>query len=74
MKKTEYSKIVAEVAERVIRQADVVMTVKQVAEYLEISEQAVRKRCQRKQLPCHTKNRRLYFSKTEIDNALLERK
>lgn len=74
MKKADYSKMVEEVAERMIRHADVLMTVKQVAEYLGISEDAVRKRCQRKQLPYHTKNRRLYFSKNEIDNALLERK
>jgi len=74
MRKTDYSKIVEEVAERIIRQADVLMTVKQVAEYLGISQDAVRKRCQRKQLPYHTRTRRLYFSKNEIDNALLERK
>ena len=53
---------------------DVVMNVKQVAEYLGLSVGAVRKRCQRKQLPCHLNAKHLYFSKLEVDAALLNRK
>ena len=53
--------------------SDRVMNIKQVAEYLGISEGAVRKRCQRKQLPFHRSARRLYFSRLEVDNAILDR-
>ena len=49
------------------------MNIKQVAEYLGISEGAVRKRCQRKQLPFHRSASRLYFSRLEVDNAILDR-
>ena len=56
MKKTKYSEeefslIVDEAAIILQRKSDHVMNIKQVAEYLGISEGAVRKRCQRKQLP-----------------------
>lgn len=55
------------------RKADDVMSLKQVSAYLGISEGAVRKRCQRNQLPFHRNAARLYFSKMEIDDAILER-
>ena len=58
----------------VMKHTDVVMNVKQVAEYLGLSVGAVRKRCQRKQLPCHLNAKHLYFSKLEVDAALLNRK
>lgn len=54
--------------------ADRVMNVKQVAEYLGLSAAAVRKRCHRNQLPYHYSAGRLYFSKKEIDDTLLNRK
>ena len=55
------------------RKADDVMSIKQVAVYLGISEGAVRKRCQRNQLPFHRNAARLYFSKMEIDDTILGR-
>ena len=48
-------------------------TKKQVADYLGISTDAVRKRCQRGQLPFHRSASRLYFSRMEIDDTILDR-
>ena len=78
MKKTKYgeeefSRIVDDAAIILQRKSDHVMNIKQVAEYLGISEGAVRKRCQRKQLPFHRSASRFYFSRIEVDNAILER-
>ena len=74
MKKENYIKVVNDVVQRMERHTDVVMNVKQVAEYLGLSVDAVRKRCQRKQLPCHLNAKHLYFSKLEVDATLLNRK
>ena len=74
MKNEYYTKVVNEVVRRMERHSDVVMNVKQVAEYLGLSVGAVRKRCQRKQLPYHLNAKHLYFSKMEVDAALLNRK
>lgn len=74
MKNEYYTKVVNEVVRRMERHTDVVMNVKQVAEYLGLSVGAVRKRCQRKQLPNHLNVKHLYFSKMEVDAALLNRK
>ncbi len=52
--------------EAVSSQSDEVLTVKDVASMLQISTDAVRMRCKRKQLPFTKKNRRLYFSKNAI--------
>ena len=73
MKIETYIKVVNEVVQRIGRQADVVMDVKQVANYLGLSVGAVRKRCQRGQLPYHLNSKRLYFSKLEVDAVLLGR-
>ena len=59
----EFSRIVDDAAIILQRKSDHVMNIKQVAEYLGISEGAVRKRCQRKQLPYHRNASRLYFSR-----------
>ena len=48
-----FSQIVDEAAIILQRKSDNVMTIKQVANYLGISVGAVRKRCQRNQLPYH---------------------
>ena len=69
----EFSRIVDDAAIILQRKSDRVMNIKQVAEYLGISEGAVRKRCQRKQLPYHRSASRLYFSRLEVDNAILDR-
>jgi hypothetical protein len=74
MKKEIYTKVVDEVVQRMAQHADVVMNVEQVANYLGLSVGAVRKRCQRAQLPFHRNSKHLYFSKIEIDSALLGRK
>ena len=57
-----------------MKKENYIKVVKQVAEYLGLSVDAVRKRCQRKQLPCHLNAKHLYFSKLEVDAALLNRK
>ena len=69
----EFSRIVDDAAIILQRKSDRVMNIKQVAEYLGISEGAVRKRCQRKQLPFHRSASRLYFSRLEVDNTILDR-
>lgn len=73
MKKEYYIKVVDEVVQRMGKHADVVMDVKQVANYLGLSVGAVRKRCQRNQLPYHRNAKHLYFSKIEVDSVLLGR-
>ncbi len=74
MKNETYIKMVDEVVQRIAHHADAVMDVQQVANYLNLTVGAVRKRCQRGQLPCHRNSKHLYFSKMEIDAALLDRK
>lgn len=74
MKIDTYTKVVDEVVQRMAQHADVVMNVEQVANYLGLSVGAVRKRCQGAQLPFHRNSKHLYFSKMEIDSALLDRK
>ena len=74
MKQEQYIKVVDDVVRRMQCHADVVMNAEQVAHYLGLSVGAVRKRCQRKQLPYHLNAKHLYFSKMEVDAALLNRK
>lgn len=52
---------------------DQILTAKKVAEMLEITVQAVRKRCGRGQLPHHKKSGCLYFSKDEITEFILSK-
>ncbi len=73
MKQETYIKVVNEVVQRMGKHADVVMDVKQLADYLSLSVGAVRKRCQRNQLPYHRNAKHLYFSKMEVDAVLLGR-
>ena len=68
-----FSRIVDDATILLQRKADYVMNIKQVADYLGISTDAVRKRCQRGQLPYHRNASRLYFSRMEIDDTILER-
>lgn len=68
-----FSRIVDDAAILLQRKADYVMNIKQVADYLGISMDAVRKRCQRGQLPYHRNASRLYFSRMEIDDTILDR-
>ena len=68
-----FSRIVDDAAILLQRKADYVMNIKQVADYLGISMDAVRKRCQRGQLPFHRSASRLYFSRMEIDDTILDR-
>ena len=69
----EFSRIVDDATIILQRKSDRVMNIKQVAEYLSISEGATHKRCQRKQLPFHRNASRLYFSRLEVDNTILDR-
>ncbi|MBQ5607219.1 MAG: helix-turn-helix domain-containing protein [Prevotella sp.] len=68
-----FSQIVDEAVMILQRKSDNVMTIKQVADYLGISMDAVRKRCQRGQLTFHRSVSRLYFSRMEIDDTILDR-
>ena len=68
-----FSRIVDDAAILLQRKADYVMNIKQVADYLGISMDAVRKRCQRGQLPFDRSASRLYFSRMEIDDTILDR-
>ena len=62
-----FSRIVDDAAILLQRKADYVMNIKQVADYLGISTDAVRK------LPFHRSASRLYFSRMEIDDTILDR-
>lgn len=66
----EVNKIADALAQRVGHK-DELMSVKQVAEYLGISEDAVRTRCYRGTIPCHRKHGTLYFSKDEVTEYYL---
>ena len=68
-----FSRIVDDAAILLQRKADYLMKKKHVAYYLGISTGAVRKRCLRGQLPYHRNARRLFFSRMEIDDAILDR-
>ena len=59
------SRVVEDAAIILQRKSDKVMNIKQVAEYLGITEGAVHKRCQRGQLPFHKSANKLYFSRLE---------
>ena len=69
----DFSRVVEDAAIILQRKSDQVMNIKQIAEYLGISEGAVYKRCQRGQLPFHKSANKLYFSRLEVDNAILGR-
>ena len=71
--KKDISIMVEKAAMILQRKSDQIMTINKVAEYLGISVGAVRKRCQRHQLPFHRNANRLYFSRLEIENVILER-
>ncbi len=53
---SEINRIAERTAELVKMQIDTLMTSKQCAEYLGISEAALRKRCNRGNIPCHKKH------------------
>ena len=69
----DFSRVVEDAAIILQRKSDQVMNIKQVDQYLGISEGAVHKRSQRNQLPFHKSANKLYFSRLEVDNAILER-
>lgn len=52
--------------------SDELWTTKQVAEYLGLTENAIRTRCCRGTIPHHRKHGNLYFSKNEIIKYHLE--
>lgn len=61
----------AEAIVKKLGKRDRILTVKQVAGLLGISETAVRMRCQRGQMPFHRRNGGLYFSENELNEYYL---
>jgi len=71
---TDYE--IDKLAEAIIKrmpQKDEILTVKDVADMLDLSMDAVRTRCSRGQLPFHKKSGTLYFSKNEITEYILKK-
>lgn len=71
MTRTEMNILTERFAEATGRQNDSVMSSKQCAEYLGISQGALRKRVHDGTIPYNKKGRLLYFSKIEVNNYLL---
>ena len=61
----EIEKIAEAIAKR-IGHKDKLLTIKQVGEMLGLTENAIRTRCSRGQIPHHKKHGNLYFSKDEL--------
>ena len=61
----EINRIAAKVAEQVMEQTDELMTTAQAAEFLGISVNALQLRRNRTDIPSHTKDGAIYYSKRE---------
>ena len=59
--------LIAEKVAQLAKPADEIMSIEQAAEYLHTTRDALAKRIERKQIPFHKKNGRLYFSRNELN-------
>lgn len=73
MRKEDINAIAAEVSLLIDMYNDEVLTVKEVANLLGKSSDAIRKLCQRDLIPYHKHYGTYYFSHLELKNFLLER-
>lgn len=73
MRKQEIAAIASEVAALLSSHNDEVLTLREVANLLGKSTEAVKKLCQRGRLPHHKHYGTLYFSHLELKNYLLEK-
>lgn len=63
--------LIAERVAQLAKPADKIMSIEQAAEYLHTTRDALAKRIERKQIPFHKKNGRLYFSRNELNTYYL---
>nr|DAJ47715.1 MAG TPA: helix-turn-helix domain protein [Caudoviricetes sp.] len=68
--RTEINMIAEKTAELISNRIDTVMDSKQCADYLGITVNALRKRCNDGKLPFHKRHGSLYFSRNEINDYL----
>lgn len=70
--RTEIKLIAEQTAKELADMTIPIMDTKRCAEYLHITENAVRKRVTEERIPYHKKHGNLYFSKLEIDKYYLK--
>lgn len=63
---SDISRLAAKVAEEVMKQTDDLMTSKQAAAYLGITENALQQRRSKTQIPSHKKDGNVYYSRREL--------
>lgn len=73
LRSADIKEIVRQLADEMEKRNDRLMNQQEVAGLLGKKMTAVRKMCERKQLPHHNHNGALYFSLKEIQSHLLER-
>lgn len=67
----EIEKLAEAIVRKMGARKDTILTTKQVAERLGLTESAVRARCCRGQIPCHKRHGALYFSENELNDYYL---
>lgn len=67
----EIDKLAESIVRKMGVRKDTILTTRQVAERLGLTEAAVRARCCRGQIPCHKKHGALYFSENELNDYYL---
>lgn len=67
----EIEKLAEAIVRKMGARKDAILTTRQVAERLGLTESAVRARCCRGQIPCHKRHGVLYFSENELNDYYL---
>lgn len=67
----EIDKLAEAIVRKMGGRKDTILTTRQVAERLGLTEAAVRARCCRGQIPCHKRHGALYFSENELNDYYL---
>lgn len=71
MTSAEIKRLAAQIKTELRKELDELMNAKQAAQYLGISQAALRKRCSDGKCPYHKKGGSLYFSKLELNEYYL---
>lgn len=72
MRKVEAQLIAEEISKLILSTLDRVMSTRQVAEYLDVSEETIRERVKQGKIPYHKRGGKLYFSQKEINEYYIE--
>lgn len=68
---SDINRLAAKVAEEVLKQTDELMTSKQAADYLGITENALRTRRSKTAIPSHKRDGIVYYSRRELTSYYL---